>query len=294
MWNEACLRAGTVPPGTTRRREAAPGTGWGPRSRRNAQARPSYSRPRRREPAATLEPPFPGRSEPALLAIFSDTVTRWILDYGYLAVFVLMLLESACVPIPSEVTMLFGGALASAGFAGEGQQLDLILVILAGTCGNLVGSWLAYAAGAVGGRPLLERFGRYLLVRPHEVDRAHEWFERHGDAAVFFGRLLPVIRTFISLPAGIARMRMWKFTVYTVLGCLPFVSLIAWLGYRAGDRWIEVEHAIQPFSWLIAGVILVLGAIYVARRWRTVRAEYAALDTLRRQVERPAEAVEEP
>ena len=227
-----------------------------------------------------------------MLAIFSDTVTAWILDYGYLAVFVLMLLESACVPIPSEVTMLFGGALASAGFAGPGQELDLLLVVLAGTAGNLVGSWLAYGAGAVGGRPLLERFGRYLLVRPHEVDRAHDWFERHGDAAVFFGRLLPVIRTFISLPAGIARMRMAKFTLYTVLGCLPFVFVIAWLGYRAGDNWVKVEHALEPLSWLIAGTLGLLGVVYVARRWRTVRAEYAALDTLRRQAaeaEEPAE-----
>jgi len=221
-------------------------------------------------------------------------VTSWIVANGYVAVLVLMLLESACVPIPSEVTMLVGGALASTGFAGEGQELSLILVILAGTGGNLVGSWLAYTGGAVGGRPLLERFGRYLLIRPHEVDRAHDWFERHGEAAVFFGRLLPVIRTFISLPAGIARMNLWRFTVYTVLGCLPFVSVIAWLGYRAGANWMRVEDALQPFSWLIAGAVLVLGAAFVARRWRTVRAEYAALDTLRRQIEEPAEAAEEP
>lgn len=225
--------------------------------------------------------------ETALLAIFSDPVTTWILDYGYLAVLVLMLLESACVPIPSEVTMLFGGALASVGFAGEAQQLNLPLVILAGTAGNLAGSWLAYWAGAVGGRPLLERFGRYLLIRPHEVDRAHTWFERHGDAAVFFGRLLPVIRTFISLPAGIARMNIVRFTVYTVLGCLPFVAAIAYLGYRAGDRWVQVEETLQPFSWLIAGVIVVLGVAYVARRWRRVRAEYAILDRAREDTPSP-------
>ncbi|MDP9327356.1 MAG: DedA family protein [Actinomycetota bacterium] len=191
-----------------------------------------------------------------------------------------MLLESACIPIPSEVTMLFGGALASTGFAGEAHQLNLPLVIAAGTAGNLAGSWLAYWAGAVGGRPLLERFGRYLLIRPHEVDRAHAWFERHGDIAVFFGRLLPVIRTFISLPAGIARMNVVRFTVYTVLGCLPFVTAIGYLGYRAGDRWVKVEHTLQPFSWLIAGAIVVLGIAYVARRWRRVRAEYAILDRL--------------
>ena len=123
-----------------------------------------------------------------------------------LAIFVLMVLESACIPIPSEVTMLFGGALASPGFAAPGHELDLVLVALVGTLGNLVGSWLAYGAGAVGGRPLVDRFGRYLLILPHEVDRAHEWFERRGELTVFVSRLLPVIRTFISLPAGVARM----------------------------------------------------------------------------------------
>jgi membrane protein DedA with SNARE-associated domain len=273
-----------VPPGgdgTTRRNR-----GWepGPSGRSaavwnqgNARTCLRYSRDDALLPS---EGPSP-TPETVLLAIFSDTVTRWILDYGYLAVFVLMLLESACVPIPSEVTMLFGGALASAGFAGDAHQLNLLLVILSGTAGNLVGSWLAYWAGAVGGRPLLERFGRYLLVRPHEVDRAHAWFEQHGDTTVFFGRLLPVIRTFISLPAGIARMNVVRFTVYTVLGCLPFVTAVAYLGYRAGDRWVKVEHTLQPFSWLIAGAILAMGVAYVLRRWRRVRAEYAALDRMR-------------
>ncbi len=263
-------------------------------SRGNVSTRSTYSRPLPARPPLLGSNDHPECSEPALLAIFSDTVTRWILDYGYLAIFLLMLLESACIPIPSEVTMLFGGALASAGFAGSGQELDLVLVILAGTAGNLAGSWLAYAGGAIGGRPLLDRFGRSLLVRPHEVDRAHDWFERHGEAAVFFGRLLPVIRTFISLPAGIARMNPVKFTVYTVLGCLPFVSVIAWLGYRAGENWVKVEQAIQPFSWLIAGVILVLGVIYVVRRRRTVRAEYAALDALRAQQAQDASGREPP
>ena len=151
-----------------------------------------------------------------------------------LAVFVLMVLESACIPIPSEVTMLFGGALASAGFAAPGQELSLFWVGMAGTLGNLVGSWLAYWAGAYGGRPLVDRFGRYLLIRPHEVDKAHDWFERYGDAAVFFSRLLPVIRTFISVPAGVVRMPFWRFTLYTVLGCLPWTFALAWFGYALG------------------------------------------------------------
>lgn len=217
-----------------------------------------------------------------MLALFSDFISSEILRYGYLAIFVLMLLESACVPIPSEATMLFGGALASAAFTGAGRELDLVLVTLAGTAGNLAGSWLAYWAGAVGGRASFDRFGRYLLIRPHEVDRAHDWFQRHGEAAVFFGRLLPVVRTFISLPAGIARMSFSRFTLYTALGCLPFTFALAWVGYRAGNDWEKVQRALQPFSIAIVG-LMIAGAIgYIARRWSKVRAEYAALDAERR------------
>lgn len=189
-----------------------------------------------------------------------------------------MVLESACVPVPSEVTMLFGGALASAAFAAPGQELDLTTVALLGTAGNLVGSWLAYWAGAVGGRPLVDRFGRYLLVLPHEVERAHEWFERRGELAVFVSRLLPVIRTFISLPAGVARMSFWRFTVYTILGCLPWTFALAWLGYALGENWTKVEDVLQPIAWAIAGVIVLLGMWWVARRYRKVRAAYAEID----------------
>jgi membrane protein DedA with SNARE-associated domain len=199
-------------------------------------------------------------------------------DYGYVAIFVLMVLESACIPIPSEVTMLFGGALASPGFAAPGHELDLVVVALVGTLGNLVGSWLAYGIGAAGGRPLVDRFGRYLLILPHEVDRAHEWFERRGELTVFVSRLLPVIRTFISLPAGVARMPFWRFTIYTVLGCLPWTFALAWLGYLLGENWPKVEEFLQPVAWGIV-VVLAIGLVwYVARRYRRVRAAYAELD----------------
>lgn len=213
-----------------------------------------------------------------MLALFTDFVTEEILRYGYVAIFVLMLLESAAVPIPSEVTMLFGGALASAAFVEGGEELSLLWVGLVGTLGNLVGSWIAYAAGAWGGRPLLDRFGRYLLIRPHEIDRAHAWFERHGDAAVFFSRLLPVVRTFISIPAGVARMNFAKFTLYTVLGCLPWTFALAWIGYVLGDNWAAAERVLRPIAWAIAIAIFAGGIWWVTRRWRQVRAEYAALD----------------
>lgn len=202
-------------------------------------------------------------------------------DHGLLAIFVLMLLESACVPIPSEITMLFGGALTTTAFAGAGNELDFWAVVMAGTLGNLVGSWLAFWAGAYGGRPLVDRFGRYLLIRPHEVDKAHDWFERRGELTVFVSRLLPVIRTFISLPAGVAGMRFWRFTAYTFLGCLPWCLALTWLGARLGEHWERVEEIISPIAWLIAIVLLALLVVYVRRRWAQVRAEYAELDARR-------------
>ena len=193
-------------------------------------------------------------------------VTREIATYGYLAIFALMVLESACIPIPSEVTMLFGGALVTAPLLAPEQQLSLGLVVAAGTAGNVVGSWLAYWLGAAGGRPLLERWGRYLLIRPHEVDRAHAWFERRGPAAVFVGRLLPVVRTFISVPAGVAGMDLGRFTLYTVLGCLPWCLALAAIGAAVGDRWESLASALRPFSWAIAAATLVAAAWWVRRR----------------------------
>ena len=201
-----------------------------------------------------------------MLAVLDGFVTREIATYGYAAIFLLMLLESACVPVPSEVTMLFGGALVTAPLLAADRQLALEAVVAAGTAGNLVGSWLAYWAGARGGRPLVERWGRYLLLRPHELDRAHAWFERHGQGAVFFGRLLPVVRTFISLPAGVAGMDVRRFTLYTVLGCLPWCLALAWLGALLGERWVEVERILRPFSWAIAAAVAVAIAGWVRRR----------------------------
>ena len=213
-----------------------------------------------------------------MLAILQDFITTAIGDYGLLAIFVLMLLESACVPIPSEVTMLFGGAMTATAFAGAGNELGFWAVVTAGTLGNLIGSWLAYWAGDHGGRPLVDRFGRYLLIRPHEVDKAHAWFERRGEVTVFASRLLPVVRTFISLPAGVAEMPFWRFTLYTVLGCLPWCFVLTWLGAQLGDNWTAVEEILRPIAWLIAIGLVIALVVVVRRRWTSVRAEYAALD----------------
>ena len=202
-------------------------------------------------------------------------ITDIILQYGLVAVFVLMLLESACIPVPSEVTMLFGGALADAGFVAslgaEGRHLNFAAVGLAGTLGNLVGSWIAWAVGFRGGRPLIERWGRYVFLRKHELDRAEVWFERYGEPTVFVSRLLPVVRTFISLPAGIAEMPFVRFSLYTFLGCLPWTFALTALGYALGSQWQVVERFLRPISIAIALLVVAAAAWWLYRRWKEQR-----------------------
>ena len=213
-----------------------------------------------------------------MLALLTDTIIRLVSEHGYLAIFVLMLLDSACVPFPSEVTLLFGGALTSTVFAGAGQELSLGGVVFWAMAGTLIGSWLAYGVGYAGGRPAIDRFGRYLLIRPHEIDRAHDWFERHGEAVAAYGRLIPLVRSFVSLPAGVAAMRFWRFTLYTLVGSVIWCVGLASIGHVFGDRWREIERVIQPFALIIAGVVVVALVMFVSRRWGQVRREYAALD----------------
>ena len=198
-------------------------------------------------------------------------ITDYVLQYGYLAVFVLMVLESACLPVPSEVTMLFGGALANGAFltslGHEGHHLNFVVVALAGTAGNLVGSWIAWGVGYLGGRPLIERCGRYVFLRQDELDRAEVWFDRHGQLAVLVSRLLPVVRTFISLPAGIAEMRFARFSAYTVLGCLPWTFALTAVGYALGGQWDVVERYMRPVSYAVAAACVLAVAGWLYRRW---------------------------
>jgi membrane protein DedA with SNARE-associated domain len=187
---------------------------------------------------------------------------HFIVSYGYLAVFILMLAESACIPVPSELTMVFAGALAAGAVAGA--HLNLVLVVAAGVAGNLAGSYVAWGIGAYGGRAAWRRWGRYLLLRPDDIDRADRWFGRHGTKAVFFGRLLPVVRTFISLPAGIARMAPLRFGIYTLAGCLPWTLALAWAGYAVGGNWQHVVNAFHGPSYVLAAVIVLLVAVALA------------------------------
>ncbi len=186
---------------------------------------------------------------------------QFIASYGYLAIFVLMVAESACIPVPSEVTMVFGGALAAGAVARS--HLNLILVIAAGVAGNLAGSYIAWGLGAYGGRAAWRRWGRYVLLRPSDIDRADRWFSRHGTKAVFSGRLLPVVRTFISLPAGITRMPPARFGIYTLAGCIPWTAALALAGYAVGANWQHVVSAFHGATYVLAAVIVLLVAVAV-------------------------------
>jgi membrane protein DedA with SNARE-associated domain len=193
-------------------------------------------------------------------------VQHFIVTAGYLAIFVLMVAESACVPVPSEVTMPLGGALAAGAVAGA--HLSIVWVVVVGTAGNVVGSYIAWAVGRYAGPAVVSRWGGRLRLSAHDLQRAQRWFDRHGAASVFFGRLLPVVRTFISLPAGFAAMRPVRFGMYTVAGCLPWTLALAWIGYALGQRWGSVSSALHWPTYLIAAVVIVALAVVGVVAWR--------------------------
>ncbi len=199
-------------------------------------------------------------------------VVDQISSHGYLAIFVLMVLESACIPIPSEAIMLFGGALAGGlTLAGVHVELDIVAVGLAGTAGNLVGALLAYAVGRIGGRPLIERWGRFVLLRAHELDRAERFFDRRGKPAIFFGRMVPVVRTFISLPAGIAEVPVVTFATLTALGTLPWTFGLAIAGDSLASNWQSVADAFTPISFVVGILLVGLIVWWFVKRLREAR-----------------------
>jgi membrane protein DedA with SNARE-associated domain len=199
-------------------------------------------------------------------------VQHLISQYGYLAVFVLMLAESACIPIPSEVTMMFGGALAAGAVAGA--HPSLIGIFAAGVLGNVVGSYLSWAVGKYAGQAAIRRWGRRVGIREHEIDKATVWFERHGPVAVLVGRVVPVIRTFISLPAGIAEMPAGTFGLYTTLGVIPWTAALAVAGYALGANWEHVANDFHGPTYAIAGLLAVGLVVVIVRRRRAKAKEY--------------------
>jgi len=202
-----------------------------------------------------------------LLSLISQFILAVISAGGYLGIVLLMAIESACVPLPSEIIMPFSGYLV-----GQGR-FTLWGVAVAGAVGCNAGSAVAYYVGARGGRPWLERYGRYVLITRRDLEWADRWFARYGEATIFFARLLPVIRTFIALPAGIARMSLWRFHLYTFLGSLPWCWALAWLGWKFGEQWQETIHPwFEKFDIAIGAVLLAAVAWFVWNRWRELRA----------------------
>jgi membrane protein DedA with SNARE-associated domain len=183
---------------------------------------------------------------------------------GLGGIFGLMLLESACIPIPSEATMLF------AGFNVAEGRFSLLVVVCVGVLANVVGSWIAYAVGYYGRIDLLEKHGAKLHVKPKHLKWADDWFARYGDATVFFSRMLPIIRTFISLPAGVAKMPFWRFTLFTLLGCIPWVFALTFIGKQVGDNWERWKDSLHYVDYAVAAAI-VIGIVYLVVRARRSR-----------------------
>src|SRR6195256_6810583 len=193
-------------------------------------------------------------------------------DVGLPAVFVLMVAESPCIPIPSEATMLFAGFAVTNPGAAHNHHLTLVGIVAAGVLGNVVGSWIAYGVGRFGRLELIERHGHWLHLKPSHIAWADRWFQRYGGPAVFFSRMLPIVRTFISLPAGVAKMPFGRFTLYTLAGCIPWVVGLALAGEALGSEW---ENARKYFEYVdYAVVVLVVAAIvYAVIRRRRSRSD---------------------
>jgi membrane protein DedA with SNARE-associated domain len=208
-----------------------------------------------------------------LLASITDPIVNVAVDVvdalGLGGVFVLMLLESACIPVPSEATMLF------AGFNVSDGHYSLFAAVAVGSVANLFGSWIAYAIGYFGRVDVLEKHGRKLHIKKSHLDWADRWFERHGDATVFFSRMVPIVRTFISLPAGVARMPFWRFSLLSIAGIVPWVFALTFVGKQAGDNWDNWKDKLHYVDYLVlAGIVA--GIAYLVLRARQRRRDAAA------------------
>ena len=183
-------------------------------------------------------------------------IVSTVSKHGYLAIFILMTVESACIPIPSEVVMLLGGAMtAGVVISGIALHLNFVSVVLLGTLGNLLGSLIAYWVGRTGGRTAIEKWGKYVLLKHKDLDRSEAYFRRRGDVAVFISRMLPVFRTFISLPAGIAEMPLVRFSLFTFIGSLPWTLALALIGNALASNWQSLSSYSTPVSIIFAAII---------------------------------------
>jgi membrane protein DedA with SNARE-associated domain len=201
-----------------------------------------------------------------VLASITDPAVELAVDVidalGLPGIFILMVAESACIPIPSETTFLF------AGFNVARGEYSLLAVVATGTFANVVGSWLAYAVGYYGRVDILEKHGRKLHVKPSHLKWADDWFAKYGSATVFFTRMLPIVRTFISLPAGVARMPFWRFTLLTTLGCVPWILLLTLIGRAVGENWEQWKDSLHYVDYAVAAAIVVGIVVLIVRNRR--------------------------
>ncbi len=205
-----------------------------------------------------------------IIEILSGFIVATISLLGYAGIVLLMAIESACIPLPSEIIMPFSGYLVYTG------QFNLWAVAVAGAFGCVVGSLVAYWVGARGGRPLIEKYGRYVLISRHDLDLADRWFSRYGEVIVFASRLLPVIRTFIAFPAGVARMNLKRFVIYTFLGSLPWCLGLAYVGQLLGEQWDKnqtLKTWFHRFDFVIGLIILAAAVWWVWRHIKHARNE---------------------
>jgi membrane protein DedA with SNARE-associated domain len=200
-----------------------------------------------------------------IIEVLSAFIVATISTLGYGGVVLLMAIESACIPLPSEIIMPFAGYLVYKG------QFNLWAVGVAGAVGCVLGSWVAYYVGLYGGRPMIEKYGRYVLLSSRDLDLADRWFKRYGEVIVFASRLLPVVRTFIAFPAGVARMNITRFTLYTFLGSLPWCIGLAYVGQLLGEQWDKNETLktwFHRFDFII-GILIVLAVVWWV--WRHLK-----------------------
>ena len=197
-----------------------------------------------------------------------DFAVNVVGDLGLAGIFVLMLPESACIPIPSEATMLF------AGFNVDKGEYSLFAAVAVGVVANVLGSWIAYAVGYYGRIEWFEKHAHHVFIKTHHIRAAERWFQRYGEATVFFTRMIPIVRTFISLPAGVAEMPFWRFTLFTTLGCIPWIFMLTFVGKQAGSNWESWKDNLHYVDYAVAAAI-VLGLVWLFVRSRRRRATAA-------------------
>ncbi len=202
-----------------------------------------------------------------IIDILANFIVHTIGSIGHAGIFLLMLVESAGIPMPSEVIMPFSGFLVADG------RMNFWVVTIIGAFGNLAGSLLAYWIGYKGGRPLIEKYGRYILISKHDLDLADRWFKSYGNAAAFFGRMLPIVRTYISFPAGIAEMDIKKFSIYTFLGALPWCAVLTYAGVKMGNNWELIREKLHNFDLLVTALIIIFIVLYVWRHLKHLKNE---------------------